>query len=82
MLGESIKINSGIRCSNHNAAIKASSTSSHVGGWAADLECSTSSYRYRLLKEVLQVFDRVGISGSFIHVDVDATKNNRLIWTY
>ena len=82
ILGKSIRINSGIRCIRHNGNIGATETSSHVDGWAADLQTKGSAARYEMLKAVMQVFDRVGIAKNFIHVDVDATKTAGVVWTY
>ena len=81
-LGRSIRINSGFRCERHNGNIGASETSSHIGGWAADLQTKGSAARYELLVAVMQVFDRVGIAKNFIHVDVDANKTAGVVWTY
>tara|TARA_B100000470_G_scaffold9047_1_gene6297 strand:+ start:452 stop:814 length:363 start_codon:yes stop_codon:yes gene_type:complete len=78
----SIRINSGVRCPDHNATIKATLTSSHIGGWAADLGYTGSGERYQLLNAAFQVFDRVGIAKTFIHVDVDANKTAGVVWIY
>ena len=80
--GRSIVINSGIRCEKHNGNIGASETSSHIGGWAADLGYKGSGERYQLLNAVFQIFDRVGIAKTFIHVDVDANKTAGVVWMY
>ena len=77
-----IRINSGIRCAQHNANTKAKPTSSHVDGWAADLGYSGSAERYELLKAAMEVFARVGIAKTFIHVDVDPNKSPRVVWLY
>jgi zinc D-Ala-D-Ala carboxypeptidase len=82
ILNRSIKINSGVRCPDHNATIKATMTSSHIGGWAADLGYSGSAHRYELLSAVFQIFDRVGIAKTFIHVDIDANKTAGVVWLY
>jgi len=81
-LNRSITINSGVRCSNHNTTINATPTSSHIGGWAADLAYTGSRHRYELLYAIMPIFDRVGIAKTFIHVDVDATKTAGVIWLY
>ena len=57
-------------------------TSSHIDGWAADLAYTGSRHRYELLNAVMQVFDRVGIAKTFIHVDVDANKTAGVVWMY
>ena len=82
LVGRSIAINSGVRCARHNGNIGASETSSHIGGWAADLQTKGSAARYELLVAVMQVFDRVGIAKNFIHVDVDANKTAGVVWIY
>ena len=66
----------------HNGNIGASETSSHVDGWAADLQTKGSAARYEMLAAVLPIFDRVGIAKNFIHVDVDSTKTAGVVWTY
>ncbi len=80
-LGEAIVITSGIRCKKFNENI-GSPTSSHVTGYAADLKCGDSGYRQRLLKAVMLSFNRVGISKSFVHVDVDPSKVAGVVWLY
>jgi uncharacterized protein YcbK (DUF882 family) len=77
-----ISINSGIRCSAHNAASNSKPTSSHIDGWAADLGYKGSMERYLLLSAITQVFDRVGVANTFIHVDVDANKTAGALWLY
>ena len=78
----SITINSGVRCEHHNYYIAATPTSSHIDGWAADLGYTGSAARYELLNAAFQVFDRIGIAKTFIHVDVDATKTAGVVWLY
>ncbi len=82
LVGRSIIINSGVRCERHNGNIGASETSSHIGGWAADLGYKGSGERYQLLNAAFQIFDRVGIAKNFIHVDVDANKTAGVVWLY
>ena len=82
LINRPISINSGVRCRVHNALSKSKPTSSHIEGWAADLGYSGSRARYELLAAVMQVFDRVGIANTFIHVDVDANKTAGVVWTY
>ena len=50
--------------------------------WAADLGYTGSRERYELLNAIMQVFDRVGIAKTFIHVDVDANKTAGVVWLY
>ena len=82
LLGKSITINSGVRCAAHNKSVGGSEKSSHLTGYAADIRCDNSLYRQELLTAVFQVFDRVGIAKSFIHVDVDPNKSESVCWIY
>ena len=82
ILNRPISINSGIRCSAHNASINATPSSSHIDGWAADLGYTGSRERFEVLTAAAQVFDRIGIAKTFIHVDVDANKSAGVVWLY
>ncbi len=81
-------INSGFRTVSYNRMLmnkgyKASKTSSHLLGYAADIHCANSSKRYMLIEALLDAgFTRIGIAGSFIHCDNDPEKTQELIWTY
>ena len=76
LMGEPMRITSG------------SSTSSHVPddstglAYAVDVSCNNSAYRQRLLKAVLQVFDRCGVAKTFLHMDVDPKKTAGVVWVY
>ena len=77
------KINSGYRTVSHNKKVGGSENSSHLIGVAADISCTTSAKRYRILAALIAVgFTRIGIASTFIHVDNDATKTPGVAWTY
>ena len=71
-----MKINSGIRCLDHNRSIGSSDTSSHIKGIAADIGCTQMSDRLQLMSEFVKHFKRIGIHKEFIHVDIDVDKRN------
>lgn len=81
-IGHPIKITSGCRCPDHNKAEGASDFSSHVTGFAADISCTHSFKRMTLLSVLCKHFRRVGVASSFIHVDIDHTKDQDVLWTY
>ena len=72
--GNSMRINSGIRCLDHNRSIGSSDTSSHIIGLAADVGCTDMASRMSLLALFGKHFKRMGIHKDFIHVDVDYDK--------
>jgi len=90
ILGEPMKVTSGVRCESHNVRVGGIARtldkigSSHLtgNGTAADIACGGSSYRQRLLKSALQVFDRAGVGPDFLHLDVDPNKTAGVVWLY
>jgi hypothetical protein len=84
--GYPMKISSGVRCENHNKAVKGTATSSHMNipCNAADIEVKDSRKRYAIVKSLLNAgFLRIGIGKNFIHCDTDKTKpGQRVIWLY
>jgi len=58
-------------------------TSSHLKGYAVDIKCEESPYRYLLVGGLLKAgFKRIGIGKNFIHADIDPEKVGSLIWVY
>ena len=82
--GIPFKINSAYRTENHNDnIIKATPTSSHKKGLAVDIGYYGSRERYLILNALMQVgFNRFGIAKTFIHCDVDKSKDPDVIWLY
>ena len=86
--GIPFRINSGYRTKAYNKSlirrgIKASPNSSHLKGLACDISCVNSSERYAILHALVSVgFTRIGVANTFIHVDLDLDKPQRVIWTY
>jgi len=79
-IGQPIKITSGCRCSAHNIAEGGNAFSAHLSGHAADISCTHSHKRMTLLPVLCRLFHRVGIKNSFIHVDIDHTKDQGVLW--
>jgi uncharacterized protein YcbK (DUF882 family) len=81
--GKAIIINSGYRCKIHNKNEGGSDTSSHLKGVAVDIRCLDDRDRYKLVQLALQVgFKRIGVGKDFIHLDVDESKAQNVIWGY
>ncbi len=76
-------INSGCRCQAHNENEGGSDTSSHLMGWAADIETKNSRARGRIVRALYAAgITRVGIAGKFIHADDDPNKAPDVMWLY
>lgn len=81
-------ITSGFRSIAHNRRLlsegyAASTRSSHLLGWAADIAVPNPRKRYLMMEALLDAgFTRFGIGDDFIHVDMDPNKSPNVIWTY
>jgi len=81
--GKPIRVTSGYRTEAHNHKVGGVSSSSHLKGLAIDVACVKSDDRFEMLTALLEVgFNRIGVAGSFIHVDIDKDKSQNVIWTY
>ena len=75
-------INSAYRSPEHPESIK-NPTSSHIKGLAVDISVKDSVTRFKVLNALIEVgFSRIGVAGTFIHVDLDLDKSQNVIWTY
>ena len=81
--GKMMHINSGFRTPKHNAEVGGKVTSSHLKGLAVDISCTNSTDRF-LLEGILREvgFTRIGMGSTFIHVDIDKEKTQKVLWTY
>lgn len=83
-------ITSGYRTREHSENLKSqgykvSKDSAHRLGLAADIKCTTSANRYKIIEALLYVgINRIGVGRSFIHADLDNRKHKpiEVIWNY
>lgn len=76
-------INSGYRCPKHSVAIGGYKDDAHVLGWAADLRCPSTAFRWLLISSAIKLgCKRIGIGASFVHLDLSPTHPQPHIWTY
>ena len=84
--GVPFKINSGYRSAQKNKAEGGKPDSSHLTGYAADIDLpntSGSRMRFQIVNSLIKAgFNRIGIANGFIHVDSDPTKDKNVIWLY
>lgn len=74
-------INSGYRCEEHDKNI--GGKGNHPTGMAADILCSSSGDRFRIVQSLLAAgFTRVGIGANFVHVDIVPDKPSKVMWVY
>ena len=76
-------INSAYRTPEHNAKIGGKPNSSHLKGLAVDISVTNSRQRFVILESLIKVgFNRIGIADTFINVDLDKEKSEKVVWTY
>ena len=81
-------ITSGYRTEKYNNDLikrgySASKNSSHLKGLACDIACNNSRERFIILSALMDVgFMRIGVASTFIHVDLDLTKPQNIVWLY
>ena len=81
--GFPFKIHSGYRTPSHNATVGGVDSSAHEAGLAADVEAVDSTSRFRIIQNALSLgFARIGIGNSFVHLDVDPSKAQNVVWLY
>ena len=77
------KINSGYRTQEHNLKVGGRFGSSHKKGLAVDIAYNGSRERYILINALMSIgINRIGIGKTFIHCDVDKSKDPDVIWLY
>lgn len=75
--------NSGYRCTDCNKAAGGVPDSAHLRGEAVDIFCPVGSLRFKILGEAIRHdIRRIGIGKTFIHLDVDDTLPQRVVWVY
>lgn len=83
LVGNPLIITSGYRCEKFNKVVGGVPNSAHLRGKAADIACSNSELRYKILKYAFYLeFPRIGIGQNFIHLDVDRSLPHPRVWTY
>jgi len=83
MYGKPMKVESGSRCPAWNKHEKGKRNSAHLKGEAADIRCTTSHDRYRLLNIFCILgFNRLGLGKTFLHADISKTNPREQAWYY
>ena len=81
--GIPFKITSGYRSGAWNQRVGGRVGSSHLKGLAADIACVGSRDRYIIVKALMDVgINRIGIGKTFVHCDVDKSKDANVIFLY
>ena len=82
--GFPFRITSGYRTEAYNATLKDSaSDSAHTKGLAVDIYCVESAKRMAIIKSAIKHgINRIGVSPTFVHVDISTTLPLNVMWLY
>jgi zinc D-Ala-D-Ala carboxypeptidase len=82
--GIPFKINSGYRTAHYNDNVLGARVgSSHKKGLAVDIHCVGSRDRFIIINALLSVgINRIGIGKTFLHCDLDKSKDANVMWMY
>lgn len=80
--GIPFRIKSGFRCAKHNLRVGGVKDSSHTRGLAVDIAVPSSTARLIAVRALMRYFERIGVGGSFVHVDMDPDKQPGVMWVY
>ena len=76
-------INSAYRCEKHNAEVGGVPGSAHTKGLAVDIAAQGSRQRFMIAQSLLaRGLTRIGVAETFVHVDKDTAKDQRVLWLY
>lgn len=77
-----IVIRSGFRCKKQNRKVGGADNSYHLLGLAVDIDVSSDSGRYALIRSLIDNgWRRLGIGKNYVHADRGPTRRPA-IWTY
>ncbi len=87
ILGFPLVITSGYRTPEYNAKIGGVADSAHLRGLAVDIKCVSSFTRWKIVNFVMNWYNgvevrRAGIGDTFLHIDIDSSLPNPVMWTY
>jgi len=83
LAGIPLVLNCAYRSKEHDLAKGRSGNSAHTRGLAVDIRCTTSQNRYKIIRAAIQVgINRIGIGKNFIHIDVDSSLPQNVIFHY
>lgn len=82
--GFPIVLTSGLRTKEENDKLPNSvEDSAHISGLAVDLQCNESIKRFKIVEVALKNgIKRIGIGKTFIHLDIDQSKPQEVVWLY
>jgi zinc D-Ala-D-Ala carboxypeptidase len=81
--GKPMHVNSGYRCSVHNAEVGGKPDSAHLRGFAADIDCPDNHERYLLIRAGMKSLCtrmEANVGKGWVHFDCDDSKPKEVIF--
>lgn len=83
MAGIPMVLTSAYRSAEHERKMGRDGKSAHTKGKAVDIRCTTGSARFAITRAALACgVPRIGIGKNYIHLDIDETLPQGVIWHY
>ena len=81
--GIPLVINCAYRSVAHEKRQGRAGTSAHTYGLAVDIRCGSDANRWKIIKAAIECgVTRIGVSSSFVHIDISAKHTQCVVWTY
>lgn len=81
--GIPLVLNCAYRSKEYDKSKGRSGNSAHTQGLAVDIRCASGPNRMKILRAAIALhIRRIGVDGSFIHVDASKTLPQDTVWTY
>lgn len=82
-VGQPLNMTSAFRTKEWDQSKGRSGNGAHTKGLAVDFACNTGTLRAKIVEAALACgIRRIGVASGFVHVDVDSTLPQNVIWTY
>jgi len=82
-VGFPLVVSSGYRTPAHNSDVRGVPDSAHTKGLAADIRAATDAQKRAIAKAAIQRgIKRIGWGRTYIHLDMDASKPQSVVWGY
>lgn len=81
--GIPLVLNCAYRSPAHDRARGRSGTGAHTLGRAVDIRCNADDTRWKIITAAIEAgFTRIGVAGTFVHVDDSPTHAQERFWPY
>lgn len=78
-----MRINSAVRCPDHNLKVGGVHSSAHLKGLAVDVKINSNVLRSKLIRSAYEMGClRIGVAKTFVHLDIMEHVVDESMWLY